>query len=417
MGKKAGSKASKGASAAGPALPFLATDERVLDPAVTSLFEQSAGPVHAPAYRNVTKLLSEQKREQQQEQQSRRRGDAGVEDEEGEEEEEEEHPISEHSSDSDNDDDDDDESMSDVDDAEASIPPESSRKRKRSAAKADEDLEDVYMQKLMQREAKEKDAGAEAEKKKRRKVVAPLGDDSETESEDEDEDEDEDVETDADDATSDSDDDDDDDGTAPPVHESLTAEAEKSALDQSRRTVFVGNVSIEAIRSKAAKKTLMEHLVSFAVPHPKSKSPRSEKQSDKPEEQQEGGEKPRIESLRFRSVAFSDASLPKRAAYAKKELMDSTTHSTNAYVVYTTPAAALRAPAALNGSVVLDRHLRVDSVAHPAPVDHKRCVFVGNLAFVDKEAGKEGEDGDDAKKSKSKKRRDAPPADVEEGQI
>lgn len=29
----------------------------------------------------------------------------------------------------------------------------------------------------------------------------------------------------------------------------------------------------------------------------------------------------------------------------------------------------------------MDRHIRVDSVAHPAEQDHKRCIFVGNLDF------------------------------------
>ena len=35
----------------------------------------------------------------------------------------------------------------------------------------------------------------------------------------------------------------------------------------------------------------------------------------------------------------------------------------------------------LNGTVVLDRHIRVDSIAHPAKQDTQKCVFIGNLDF------------------------------------
>jgi len=52
----------------------------------------------------------------------------------------------------------------------------------------------------------------------------------------------------------------------------------------------------------------------------------------------------------------------------------------NAYVVFKKSESA-RAALGLNGTVVLDRHIRIDSVAHPAKHDAKRCVFVGNLDF------------------------------------
>ena len=91
--------------------------------------------------------------------------------------------------------------------------------------------------------------------------------------------------------------------------------------------------------------------------------------------------------------------------------MDTTTHSTNAYAVYTTKVACREAAKRLNGTTVLDRHLRVDQVAHPAKTDHKRCVFVGNLDFVDDDSNIR-EDAEDRKAKKSKSRK---PADVEEG--
>lgn len=119
----------------------------------------------------------------------------------------------------------------------------------------------------------------------------------------------------------------------------------------------------------------------------------------------------KVESLRFRSTPFSAGSMPKRAAYITKSVMSATTRSTNAYAVYSTPLAARTALKALNGTVVLDRHLRADSVAHPTPIAHRRCVFVGNLGFVDDETvlntTAEGET--------TTKKRTKVPADIEEG--
>ncbi|KAJ4137782.1 Nucleolar protein 12 [Fusarium equiseti] len=176
-----------------------------------------------------------------------------------------------------------------------------------------------------------------------------------------------------------------------PVHETLAKESKESDLEKAARTVFLANVSTEAINSKSAKKTLMAHLSSVL-----------EKDATPPQT---------IESLRFRSVAFAGGSLPKRAAYITKSLMDSTTKSANAYVVYSTPAAARTAAAKLNGTQVLERHLRVDSVAHPSPTDHRRCVFVGNLGFVDDETVlNTNAEGETTEKKKNKI-----PSDVEEG--
>ena len=148
------------------------------------------------------------------------------------------------------------------------------------------------------------------------------------------------------------------------------------------------------IQSKASRRTLLDHLGSFL---PELSSDQEHK----------------VVSLRFRSTAFADASLPKKAAFVKKDLLDATTKSTNAYVVYSTQIAAREAVKRLNATVVLDRHLRVDSVAHPSKVDHRRCVFVGNLGFVDDESNiqaNEEEQGHAKKQKKSK-----PPSDVEEG--
>ncbi len=180
-----------------------------------------------------------------------------------------------------------------------------------------------------------------------------------------------------------------------PVHESLAADSAATELEKANRTVFLSNVSSEAITSRKAKKTLLVHL-----------SSELDKKASPPQ---------KIESIRFRSTAFSTAAIPKRAAYIKKSVMEATTKSTNAYVVYNSAAAARLAVQRLNGTMVLDRHLRADSVAHPAPVDHRRCVFVGNLGFVDDESLLNIKVDEEGKEVTEKKKRTRVPMDVEEG--
>ncbi|KAI5284678.1 Nucleolar protein 12, partial [Ascosphaera aggregata] len=341
MGKKSSSKSDRDSAPATVALPFLAKSNDVaFDPTLTSLFEQSAGPVQTPSFLHVKEFLSEKKftkrRSEEDEEAAVSSDESSV---QGESEDQDEDENGSDVS-----------SMTDASDAEAErkddalpVLQEPGRKRKRKS-KEEETLEDAYFKKLAQRELKDDD---EAKKvgAKRRKVVAPLGEEDSASSSDGDgETVDEEGELDSDSNTP----------LPPPVHETISKDHEKAALDRSQRTIFVSNVSIEAIKSKSAKKALMAHFSSFIPSLPKADVTH------------------KIESIRFRSVAFSDTSLPKRAAYAKKEIMDSTTQSTNAYVVYSTHAAARKAPAVLNGSIVLGRHVRVDSVAHPAPVDHKR---------------------------------------------
>jgi len=243
-----------------------------------------------------------------------------------------------------------------------------SRKRKRGDA--GDDLEASYMRRIEKEERKAEEKRkverAEREKPAEKDDASEGSDDKETEDSDEE-----------------------DKNAAPPVHESVSGGAKSAEVEKSSRTVFLGNVSTEAIKSKAGKKTLLRHLASFCSNLPESTGPH------------------KVESIRFRSTAFaSGGGVPKRASFAKRDVLDETTPSTNAYAVYTTAQAARKAPIALNGTVVLDRHLRVDSIAHPAAVDNKRCVFVGNLDFIDQE-GATDESG--------KKKKVRAPADIEEG--
>lgn len=249
-----------------------------------------------------------------------------------------------------------------------SADPSPSRKRKRAAA---DDLEASYMQRLEKEEQKEQ--------KKRR----PERPSSSPEDEDEEESENESSDSGKDESEEDED-------FEVPQHETVTGkDKDDNELSKSSRTVFLGNVSSQVIISKSAKKELMKHLSSFLSGLPESTGPH------------------KIDSIRFRSTAFSSGGkIPKRAAFARQEIHDDTTPSTNAYAIYSTAQAAKKAPGALNGTTVLDRHLRVDNVAHPSKIDHKRCVFVGNLDFIDNEHS--NEDGE-------KKKKNRVPADVEEG--
>lgn len=264
--------------------------------------------------------------------------------------------------------------------AAATLVTDGSNDRKRKRKDKQDDLEDVYMERLAREEDKAAAKRKEERASKRQKKAEGEDDASE---------DDEDVKE------ADADSDDEDAGTPPPMHESLMPDT-TSDLAKSQRTVFLGNVSSEAITSKSAEKTLRNHLSSFfsAIDAPSKDQP-----------------KHAIESIRFRSTAFASA-IPKKAAFAKKELMEATTKSTNAYVVYSSSQLSREAARRLNGTVVLDRHLRVDEVAHPAKVDHKRCIFVGNLGFVDDESNiDKANEEEGIQKRKGKKT----PSDVEEG--
>ncbi|KAI0428105.1 hypothetical protein F5Y09DRAFT_314244 [Xylaria sp. FL1042] len=359
----------------------LAAPSTALDPTLNALFASSLGPVVVPSKDRYVELLPKKERQATE---KTRNGIPAIETSEVEEEEDDEVLSELEDSDSDvgEEEDEADEGDTGSDEnkespsqtespTEPSKTPRKERKRKR---RDDHDgLEEAYMQKLAEEEEKEN------RKEKRRKgetgqaVVETSAsrevEDAEAEETPEDE--------------------------APLVHESLQKPDEHIdiELDKANRTLFLGNVSIEAVTSSRAKKLLTSHL----------ETPLSELDSST------GPHK--IESIRFRSTPFSTGAKPKRAAYITKSVMSATTKSTNAYAVYSTPLACRAALKALNGSVVLDRHLRVDSVAHPSAIDHRRCIFVGNLGFVDDETVvNTNADGETVTKKRHKV-----PADTEEG--
>ncbi|KAI8630419.1 hypothetical protein F5Y19DRAFT_46143 [Xylariaceae sp. FL1651] len=361
----------------------LTASAKAIDPTLNALFAGSSGPVTVPSRDRYAELLPAKKRQPV--------GETGNADSAIDEEVIEENDVEL----SEGEDEEDDESLSELEDEDADeeeeegaatdesddddsskkaspteLSPENQHKdRKRKRRDEHDDIEGKYMRKLAEEEEREE------QQEKRRK-----GEDGQT------------IETPASRAAEHSGD---EENEAPLVHESLREAHEHIdvELDKANRTLFLGNVSTEAITSSKAKKLLISHL----------ESPLSELDSAT------GPHK--IESLRFRSTPFSTGSMPKRAAFITKALMSTTTKSTNAYAVYSSPLATRTALKALNGSVVLDRHLRVDSVAHPAAVAHRRCVFVGNLGFVDDETVvNTNAEGDTITKKRHKV-----PSDTEEG--
>lgn len=273
--------------------------------------------------------------------------------------------------------------------------PERKRKRKND----EQDLEGKYLEKLAREEEKEEEERQAERRLKRQKLAAEQNlvkeateeGGSDEEMEDAESDDEVEIEEETDESNEES-----HRRKTPsdvPIHESLVPNKDATELEKASRTIFLGNVASSTISSKADKKTLMSHLSSFIDDLP---PPPSGKPSHK------------LESLRFRSTAYATSALPKKAAFAKKDIMTATTKSTNAYAVYSTSFAAREAVKRLNGTMVLDRHLRVDGVAHPAKTDHRRCVFVGNLGFVDDESLLE-QDGENSRK------RSKIPSDIEEG--
>ncbi|KAI0402041.1 hypothetical protein F4802DRAFT_387848 [Xylaria palmicola] len=361
----------------------LVAPSKAIDPALDALFASSSGPVVAPSKDRYAELLPERQRRSTEHPTKASATVESNDDEDEDEEQEDDESLSELEDgdgelEEDGAEDEEETGSGESDESEpqaesTAVPPQTVRKeRKRKRRDEHDDLEGKYMRRLAEEDERED------RKEKRRKGEAGqaveastphTADDAEVGEGEEDE--------------------------TPLIHESLQKPDEHVdiELDKANRTLFLGNVSIEAVTSSKAKKLLISHL----------ETPLSELDAST------GAHK--VESIRFRSTPFSTGGKPKRAAFITKSVMSATSKSTNAYAVYSTPLASRTALQTLNGSVVLDRHLRVDSVAHPSAIQHRRCVFVGNLGFVDDETVvNTNADGETVMKKRHKV-----PADTEEG--
>lgn len=159
--------------------------------------------------------------------------------------------------------------------------------------------------------------------------------------------------------------------------EAKRIDLKEDELEKAERTVFVGNILNGVITSKNIYK---EFKKLFST----DPSPKEEEEEEEVNEEKKKKENAFIiDSIRFRSISFEEA-LPRKVAFVQQKLHKSR-DSVNAYIVYKNKSAVTSICSKLNGLTFHDRHLRVDSVTHPAPHDKKRSVFVGNLDFEEDE--------------------------------
>ncbi|KAG8727943.1 hypothetical protein FRC11_012153 [Ceratobasidium sp. 423] len=229
----------------------------------------------------------------------------------------------------------------------------------------------------------------------------------------------------------------------PPPHESLTQKPEderprkkkyipegETAGQKDARTIFIGNLPASVAKS-SARKSLQKHVLKCLaeyypdLPRPKIESSRfrsvafktptsklpSDALSSKPKPETSSSEHNKTRAAEWRAAqdpdgttykTFQTPAQKKKTAYITGALHESAKSSASAYVVFAYPApvggtepawnpveVAARAVLACNGSTFMDRVLRVDRVGkrEEDKLDPRTMIFVGNLDFeVDEDA-------------------------------
>lgn len=205
-------------------------------------------------------------------------------------------------------------------------------KKKRKAEEENAGLESQYFSQILKEEEKEEQKKETKEEETNEKEAEKNEDDDSSSSDEEEE--------------------------VKPTKKNSSAKSidlKEEELNKAEKTVFVGNVSNNVVTSKQTYKQFKKLFSSIG----------------------------KVSSIRFRSIAFDDA-VPRKVAFAKKSL-HSTRDTINAYVVFAEKEPSLKAASRLNATVFDHNHIRVDHVAHPAPKDNKKTIFVGNLDFEEKE--------------------------------
>lgn len=155
-------------------------------------------------------------------------------------------------------------------------------------------------------------------------------------------------------------------------------------VDKAQRTIFVGNIPTEVITSRDIYKHFKRMFTPKSTGDDEDNVKDADKENaDKAKNNDNKKEKLTIQSIRFRSISFDEA-LPRKVAFAKQSFHKDR-HSINAYIVYSSKDGLVEIINKYNGHVFEKRHLRVDSVTHPAPHDKQRSIFVGNLDFEEDE--------------------------------
>ncbi|CAI4051266.1 hypothetical protein N7582_005157 [Saccharomyces uvarum] len=162
---------------------------------------------------------------------------------------------------------------------------------------------------------------------------------------------------------------------APNASAAKKVDFKEDELEKAERTVFIGNILSTVITSK---KVYKEFKKLFGT-SPAAETEESDNDDEKDDAKKDSSNPFAIESIRFRSISFDEA-LPRKVAFVQQKFHKSR-DTVNAYIVYKNKSAVRQICSRLNGTLLQDHHLRVDAVAHPAPHDNKRSIFVGNLDF------------------------------------
>ncbi|GAV27699.1 hypothetical protein PMKS-001167 [Pichia membranifaciens] len=199
----------------------------------------------------------------------------------------------------------------------------------------DPDLEDKYMQKLLQddddddTEEQESDE-EEAEKEQKEEAAGEEGSPTEGEA------------------------------SEKPASAAKVLDLKEKEFEKAERTIFIGNVPSVIMSSKRDTKDFKQFINKFLETPENTSS---------------------IESIRFRSI-HSTSNAPRKVAFIAKDV--DLENVMNSYVVFKKKDDSLKA-LKLNGVLYKDHHLRVDHLTHPTKKDNKLSVFVGNLDFQEKE--------------------------------
>ncbi|KAG2123797.1 hypothetical protein DEU56DRAFT_43003 [Suillus clintonianus] len=215
------------------------------------------------------------------------------------------------------------------------------------------------------------------------------------------------------------------------------APSDESEDQRNSRTIFVGNLSSEVAQKRPLQKQLHRHILSLvptakiesarfrsvAFQNPTSKLPdddakeKTPRQHDRDRTSSWRKTNPTADEPKIDEKKFLTPSQKKKVAFINHELHPSA-DSVNAYVVFAYPPPAKERPSNLppllpvmdpheaarlavekcNGTVFMERTIRVDSLGRPADSvgkqaallgtfagDPKSSVFVGNLDFASKE--------------------------------
>nr|CAG8680587.1 12461_t:CDS:2 [Entrophospora candida] len=133
------------------------------------------------------------------------------------------------------------------------------------------------------------------------------------------------------------------------IVEPLSKPINKNDPEQSERTIFIGNLPVSVIQKENFKKLKSQFSI-FG----------------------------KIESIRFRSIAFSEP-LPRKISFITKKLHPKR-DILNAYILYK-EKSSVEDSLLMNAKIFMDKHIRVDSVANPQKQDKKLSVFIGSLDF------------------------------------